>query len=96
VSSNRGCFFNTILFLVVVLVPVLGHILATVMVLDDDHSTSGKILWLAVIWLMPPWVVLGPLLYLLFGQRPRPSRGRISFGQPSIPYQPQQNPPYQY
>ena len=95
-SSNRCFFFNTVFFLVVFFVPVLGHILSTLMVLDDEHSTSGKILWLAIIWLMPPWVVLGPLLYLLFGQRPR-TYSRISFGQPSTPYyQQQQNPPYQY
>jgi hypothetical protein len=60
-SSNRGCFFNTVLFLVIVFVPILGHILATLMVLEDDHSTTGKILWLAIVWLLPPWVVLGPL-----------------------------------
>ena len=94
-SSNRGCFFNTVLFLVVVLVPVLGHILATLMVLEDEHSVTGKVLWLAVIWLMPPWVVLGPLLYLLFGQRPH-RRGRVSFGQPSYYQQQQQQTPYQY
>ncbi len=92
-SGNRGCFFNTVLFLVIVFIPILGHILATLMVLDDDHSTTGKILWLAVIWLMPPWVVLGPLLYLLFGQR----RRRVIFGQA---YQRQssyqQQPPYQH
>ncbi len=95
-SGNRGCFFNTVLFLVIIFVPVLGHILATLMVLEDDHSTTGKILWLAIIWLMPPWVVLGPLLYLLFGQR---RRSRVRFGQPAAayyqqPYQQQQQPPY--
>ena len=95
-SRNRGCFFNTVLFLVIVFVPVLGHILATLMVLEDDHSMTGKILWLAIIWLMPPWVVLGPLLYLLFGQR----RRRVTFGQPYYQQQPsyqqqQQQPSYQ-
>ena len=101
-SGNRGCFFNTVLFLVIIFVPVLGHILATLMVLDDEHSTTGKILWLAIIWLMPPWVVLGPLLYLLFGQRPR-TRARVAFGQVGTAYyQPQQQqyyqqqPPYQH
>ena len=94
-SGNRGCFFNTVLFLVIVFVPVLGHILATLMVLEDDHSLTGKILWLAIIWLMPPWVVLGPLLYLLFGQR----RRRVTFAQPYYQQQPayqqQQQPAYQ-
>jgi hypothetical protein len=87
--ENRGCFFNTVMFLVIVFVPVLGHIIATLMVLDDDHSGVGKVLWLLVIWLMPPFVVLGPLLYLIFGQRPR-QRGRVMFGQPGYQYQQQQ------
>jgi hypothetical protein len=81
-SGNRGCFFNTVLFLVIVFFPVLGHIIASIMVLDDDYSPVGKVLWLLVIWFLPPFVVLGPLLYLLFGQRPR-HYGRVMFGQPS-------------
>ena len=52
------------------------------MVLEDDHSLAGKVLWLAVIWLMPIPVIIGPLLYLLFGQRSS-RRGRVMFGQPS-------------
>jgi hypothetical protein len=75
--GNRGCFFNSLLFLIIVFVPLVGHIIETFMVLEDDHSTSGTILWLAVIWLIP---FIGPLLYLLFGQTgPR----RVMFGQPS-------------
>lgn len=81
-SGHRGCLANTVLFLVLILVPLLGHILETILVLEDDHSVAGKILWLAIIWLMPIPVVVGPLLYLLFGQRPR-NRERILFGQPS-------------
>ena len=80
--ENRGCLANTLLFLVIVFLPLIGHILATLMVIEDDHSLSGKILWLAVIWLMPIPVVIGPLLYLLFGQRST-CRGRVMFGQPS-------------
>lgn len=82
--EKRGCFFNTILFLVIVGVPLLGHFLATLMALEDDHSPAGKILWIAIIWLTPPWVVLGPLLYLLFGQRPS-RRAPVAFGQASTP-----------
>jgi hypothetical protein len=75
--GNRGCFFNSLLFLIIVFVPLVGHIIETLMVLEDDHSLSGTILWLAVIWLIP---FIGPLLYLLFGQTgPR----RVMFGQPS-------------
>jgi hypothetical protein len=87
-SGNRGCFANTFLFLVIVFLPLIGHIVATIMVLDDDHSLVGKLLWLAVIWLMPIPVVIGPLLYLLFGQRSS-RRGRVMFGQSG-------NAPYQY
>ena len=75
-SGNRGCFFNSLLFLIIVFVPILGHIIATVMVLEDDHSAAGTIMWLALIWLVP---FLGCLLYLLFGQR----RRRVVFGQPN-------------
>ncbi len=75
-SGNRGCFFNSLLFLIIVFVPILGHIIATVMVLEDDHSAAGTVMWLALIWLVP---FLGCLLYLLFGQR----RRRVMFGQPN-------------
>jgi hypothetical protein len=89
-SGNRGCLANTLLFLVVVFIPLVGHIIATLMVLEDDHSTAGKVLWLAVIWLMPIPVIIGPLLYLLFGQRSARG-GRVAFGQASAPYQYQQS-----
>ena len=78
-SSNRGCFFNSVLFLVIVFVPLVGHVIETVMVLEDDHSLTGKLLWLAVIWLMPIPIIVGPLLYLLFGQH----RQRVMFGRAS-------------
>ena len=83
-SGNRGCIFNTLLFLVIVFVPILGHIIATIMVFEDDHSAAGIVLWLALIWLVP---FLGCFLYLMFGQR----RRRVMFGQPSYnTYQSQQ------
>lgn len=79
-SGNRGCFFNSLLFLIIVFVPVIGHIIETFMVFEDDHTVAGKVLWLAVIWLMPIPVIVGPLLYLLFGQR---RRQRVTFGRAS-------------
>ena len=79
-SANRGCLFNSVLFLVIVFVPLVGHIIETFMVVEDDHSVAGKILWLAVIWLMPIPVIVGPLLYLLFGQR---RTNRVAFGRAS-------------
>ena len=82
-SGNRGCLFNSILFLIIVFVPLLGHIIATIMVLEDDHSLAGTVLWLAAIWLIP---FLGSFLYLVFGQK----RSRVMFGRPSYGYyQPQ-------
>lgn len=85
-SGNRGCIFNSIMFLVIVFVPVIGHIILTIMVFEDDHSLAGAALWLAVIWLIP---FLGPLLYLLFGQH----RRRFMSGQPGYSYNQY---PYQY
>ena len=79
-SAHRGCLFNSLLFLIIVFIPILGHIIETVMVLEDDHSAAGKILWLAVIWLMPIPIIIGPLLYLLFGQR---QQNRVAFGRAS-------------
>jgi hypothetical protein len=84
VSGNRGCVANSLLFLVIVFVPVVGHIIETVMVFDEDHSAVGTILWLVVIWSSP---IIGPLLYLLFGQL----RQRVMFGRPSYAYYQQQH-----
>lgn len=81
-SGNRGCIANSLLFLVLVFIPIVGHIIETVMVFEDEHSPAGTILWLVVIWSTP---VIGPLIYLLFGQRYR----RVMFGQPSYAYQQQ-------
>ena len=76
-SGNRGCIANSLLFLVCVFIPIVGHIIETVMVLEDEHSLSGSILWLIVIWSTP---IIGPLIYLLFGQR---GRQRVMLGQPA-------------
>ena len=82
--GHRGCFFNSALFLVLIFVPILGHVIETLMILEDDHSSVGKIFWLLVVWLLP---FIGSFIYLLFGQRPV-NRGRVMFGQASY-YQPQ-------
>jgi hypothetical protein len=89
-SGNRGCIFNSIMFLVIVFVPVIGHIIETIMILEDDHSLSGTALWLAIIWLIP---FVGPLLYLLFGQH---HRRRFIFGQPGYAYNQYQYQPMPY
>ncbi len=77
--QGRGCLTNSLLFLICVFVPVVGHIIETVFILEDDHSPAGKLLWLAVVWLLP---FVGAFLYLLFGQRPV-RRARVMFGQAS-------------
>lgn len=85
--SERGCLFNSLLFLVIVFVPIVGHIILTIMVLEDDHKPLTMIVWLLFIWLIP---IIGPLCYLLFGQR----RSHVYLGKSS--YQPQQEHAYQY
>jgi hypothetical protein len=44
----------------------VGHVILTVMILDDELTLAEKLLWLVVVWFV--WF-LGPFLYLLFGQR---------------------------
>ncbi|GHO43490.1 PLD nuclease N-terminal domain-containing protein [Ktedonospora formicarum] len=78
-NGSRGCFFNTVLFLICVFLPVVSHIIETVMIWEDEHSPMGKLVWLLIVWLIP---IVGSLLYLLIGQRP-PSGNYIRFAQPS-------------
>ncbi len=61
-----GCFTALILSLVIIFIPVIGHIVVTVMILSDDLSTGEKVLWLVVAWVF--WFI-GPFLYLLLGQK---------------------------
>lgn len=56
-----GCLILTLIF-----IPLVGHVILTVMILDDDLTFAEKLLWLVVVWFV--WF-LGPFLYLLFGQR---------------------------
>jgi Phospholipase_D-nuclease N-terminal len=57
---------TALLALVVIFVPILGHIILTPIILSDDLPTSHKIAWLLIVWIL--WGV-GPFLYLLLGQR---------------------------
>jgi hypothetical protein len=77
--QSRGCATNTLLFLIIVFLPVIGHIIETVFILEDDHSSLGKIIWLLIVWLIP---FVGPFLYLLIGQRPV-SHAPVTFGSAS-------------
>jgi hypothetical protein len=64
--QGPGCVFGLVLTLVIVLLPLVGHIILTVYILDDHLSLPEKVLWLVIVWAVP---ILGPLLYLLVGQR---------------------------
>ena len=66
-ASGTGCATTGCLILVCLFVPVVGHIILTLMILDDDLTTAEKVLWLVVIWVLIFFV--GPFLYLLLGQR---------------------------
>ncbi|HEX6544131.1 MAG TPA: PLDc N-terminal domain-containing protein [Ktedonobacterales bacterium] len=65
-SSDMGCLLTALLVAVCIFVPVVGHIILTVLIIGDDLSNTEKLLWLLLVWLVP---VAGPLLYLLLGQR---------------------------
>jgi hypothetical protein len=78
---------NLILALIIIVVPILGHLILTPIILRDELPTSHKVGWLLVAWIF--WGV-GPFLYLLLGQRrnrlfswgPRAARGTGPIGAP--------------
>jgi hypothetical protein len=51
---------------VVLLLPVIGSIILTFMILADNLYCGEKVLWTVLVWMVP---VIGPMLYLLLGQR---------------------------
>ncbi|SRR5581483_8166083 len=63
---THAIFPTILLALVVIVVPILGHIILTPIILADDMPASHKAGWLLVVWIF--WGV-GPFLYLLLGQR---------------------------
>jgi hypothetical protein len=63
--TKHSTLVNVAVFIVGVFVPIVGHILDTILILRDGHRWPGKALWLLVVWLFP---FVGPLLYMLFGQ----------------------------
>ena len=65
-GANRGCLTNLLLAVVIIFIPIVGHIVVTIMILDDDISGFSKIAWLIFAWIF--WFV-GPFLYLLIGQK---------------------------
>lgn len=65
-AGNGGGLATGCLILTLIFIPLVGHIILTVMILDDDLTLAEKLLWLVIVWFV--WF-LGPFLYLLFGQR---------------------------
>jgi hypothetical protein len=51
---------------VVLLIPVVGTFILTVLILADNLTCGEKALWTVLVWMVP---VVGPMLYLLVGQR---------------------------
>ncbi len=58
---EAGCL--TLVFLII---PVVGHIVAAILILLDDLTPAEKLLWLIVAEIFWP---IGPFLYLLLGRR---------------------------
>jgi hypothetical protein len=64
--SDRGCATTGCVALVCIFVPIVGHIILTFMILEDDYTIIQKTLWLVLVWVV--WFI-GPFIYLFFGQR---------------------------
>ncbi len=65
-TGRRNLFYTVVLILVCLFLPLIGHIILTVMIARDYLTFPEKVIWLIAVWAIP---VLGPLLYLLVGQR---------------------------
>lgn len=75
-GPSDNLLLNGCLALVLILVPIVGHIVLTVLILGDNLTASEKLLWLIVVWAVP---FLGAFLYLLLGQRRNRLLGSRSF-----------------
>lgn len=64
-TTGGGCV-NTLLAVILIIVPIVGHIACTVFIVTDDLTLAEKVLWLIAVWLLP---FFGVLLYLLLGQK---------------------------
>ena len=96
---QRNLLVTIILILVSVFLPIVGHVILSAIILTDDLSVFEKVVWLVVIWVA--WFI-GPLAYLLVGQRKNRLFGGHSplehrtppASTPYQPYQPYQQPQY--
>lgn len=65
-NGRRNLFLTIVLIAVCLFLPLIGHIILTVMIIRDYLTLPEKVIWLIAVWAIP---VFGPLLYLLVGQR---------------------------
>jgi len=65
-SGRHNWLVTLILALVCIFVPIIGHIILTIMIINDYLSSGEKVIWLIAVWAIP---AVGPFLYLLVGQR---------------------------
>lgn len=65
-GNQRNLLITVALILVSIFLPLVGHIILTVMIANDAMTRMEKIIWLIVVWALP---VVGPAIYLLVGQR---------------------------
>lgn len=75
-EPSEHVILNGLLALVLILFPIVGHIVLTVLIISDNLTLSEKLLWLVVVWAVP---FLGAFLYLLLGQRRNRLLGRRSY-----------------
>ncbi len=65
-GSRHNLLITVALILVSLFLPLIGHILLTYFIAIDYLTLPEKVIWIIVVWAVP---VVGPLLYLLVGQR---------------------------
>lgn len=65
-GRSHNLFVTVALILVSIFLPVIGHIVLTFMIASDYMTRTEKVIWLIIVWVF--WFV-GPLIYLLVGQR---------------------------
>jgi hypothetical protein len=65
-QGEKGAIGENLLAVLIFLIPLLGQIVLSIDILREKLSIGERFLWLPAVWLFP---VLGPLLYLLLGQR---------------------------
>lgn len=65
-GNQRNLLITVALILVSIFLPLVGHVVLTVMIVNDAMTRTEKLIWLIVVWTL--WWI-GPTIYLLVGQR---------------------------